>query len=402
MSLLLSKLLAGFVIGAGAIIPGLSGGILAVSMGLYQPTIEAVTGFFKAPKKNFRFLFPLGVGGIIGLVVFMFLIERTFSKFQTEVIALFLGLVIGSIPSFFKEANDGKLFNKINIIFAIIGFACAFPLMLLSKSEATVDFSVLQNSQDQSKYVLYLGNEKKADEWERLIGQAVNTAGIEKDYPASVFSGADERTVLQAGDYEYVVVKQTADGESILVKTGKDIELKKGGKYSFEFDSSSDAAVSISNPNSGNLTPLLAFVAGAIVMMGIVLPGVSTSFILINLNIYESFLNTFTNFFSDFGNNLKLALFAGLGILAVAVPMLFLVRKVLLKYHCQSFYFLFGVLVATLAGCVIQEVQRNSGGIEAVRLLIIIALFALGVVASYFMDKATKKMKLHEQEASVN
>ena len=293
MSLLLSKLLAGFVIGAGAIIPGLSGGILAVSMGLYQPTIEAVTGFFKAPKKNFKFLFPLGVGGVIGLVVFMFLIDHTFAKYKTEVIALFLGLVVGSIPSFFKEANDGKPFKKSNIIFALIGFAFAFSLVLLD-----------------------------------------------------ITSGE-----TQAGSRE--------------------------------------------------LTPLLAALAGAIIMMGIVLPGVSTSFILINLNIYESFLSTFTNFFSDPGRNLVLALFAGLGVLVVAVPMLFLVRKVLLKHHCQSFYFLFGVLVATLVGCVIQEVQRNSGGIEAVRLLIIIVLFALGVVASYFMDKATKKMKL-QQEVSAN
>lgn len=294
MSLLLSKLLAGFVIGAGAIIPGLSGGILAVSMGLYQPTIEAITGFFKAPKKNFKFLFPLGVGGVIGLVAFMFLIDHTFAKYKTEVIALFLGLVVGSIPSFFKEANDGKPFKKTNVIFALIGFAFAFSLVILD---------------------------------------------------------------ILSGDTQ---------------------------------------------ASSRELTPLLSALAGAIIMMGIVLPGVSTSFVLINLNIYESFLNTFTKFFSDPWHNLVLVLFAGIGILVVAVPMLFLVRKVLLKHHCQSFYFLFGVLVATLAGCVIQEVQRNSGGIEAVRLLIIIALFALGVVASYFMDKATKKMKLHEQEASVN
>ncbi|MBR5949144.1 MAG: DUF368 domain-containing protein [Clostridia bacterium] len=293
MSLLLSKLLAGFVIGAGAIIPGLSGGILAVSMGLYQPTIEAVTGFFKAPKKNFRFLFPLGVGGIIGLVVFMFLIDHTFAKYQTEVIALFLGLVVGSIPSFFKEANDGKPFNKTNVIFGALGFAFAFSLILLD-----------------------------------------------------LFTGET----------------QTASRE---------------------------------------LTPLLSMLAGAIIMMGIVLPGVSTSFILINLNIYESFLNTFTKFLSDPGHNLVLALFAGLGVLIVAVPMLFLVRKVLLKYHCQSFYFLFGVLVATLVGCVIKEIQRNSGGISALRIVILIVLLGLGVVASYFMDKATQKLKL-QQGASSN
>lgn len=292
MSLLIGKLLAGFVIGAGAIIPGLSGGILAVSMGLYQPTIEAVTGFFKAPKRNFKFLFPLGVGGVIGLVLFMFLIKHTFAKYQTEVISLFLGLVIGSIPSFFSEANDGKPFKKSYLIFAALGFIFAFSLVLFD-----------------------------------------------------IFTGEG---------------------------SGRTREL----------------------------TPFLAALAGAIIMMGIVLPGVSTSFILINLGIYESFLSVFTNFLSNPLENLKLAIFAGIGILVVAVPMLFLVRKVLLKYHSQSFYFLFGILVATLVGCVIQEIQNNAGGVAPIRYVLFAALFGLGIVASYFMDKATKKMKLQERGAS--
>ena len=70
------KFIAGFVIGVGGIIPGFSGGILAVSMGLYKPAVDAITGFFKAPRKNFRFLFPLGLGGVIGFVVFMFMRVR--------------------------------------------------------------------------------------------------------------------------------------------------------------------------------------------------------------------------------------------------------------------------------------------------------------------------------------
>lgn len=59
---------------------------------LYQPTIEAITGFFKAPKKNFNFLLPLGIGGVIGFVVFMFLIDSLFAKYQTEVVAFLWGL----------------------------------------------------------------------------------------------------------------------------------------------------------------------------------------------------------------------------------------------------------------------------------------------------------------------
>ncbi|MBQ7060564.1 MAG: DUF368 domain-containing protein [Clostridia bacterium] len=290
MSLFLSKMLAGFVIGAGAIIPGLSGGILAVSMGIYQQTIEAVTGFFKAPKKNFKFLLPLAIGGGIGWILFMLLIDRTYGKFQTEVISLFLGLVVGSIPSFIREANDGEPFKKSSIVYTIIGFVFAFSLVLLS---------------------------------------------------------------MLTGD----------------VETGEAREM----------------------------TPLLAMLCGAVVMFGVVTPGVSTSFIIINMNAYESFLNVFAHFFDDPARNIVFALFAALGFLIVAVPMLLLARTVLRRYHRQSFYFLFGILLATLVGCIVQEVIRNRAGISAGEAVIIILLFIGGVVASYFMERAMKKLELRKE-----
>ena len=291
MKLFFSKLLAGFVIGAGAIIPGLSGGILAVSMGIYQPTIEAVTGFFKAPKKNFKFLLPLAIGGGIGWIVFMLLIDSAFSRFQTEVIALFLGLVVGSIPSFIAEANDGQPFKKSSIVYTVIGFIFAFTLILLP---------------------------------------------------------------ILLGD----------------VETGE----------------------------SRQMTPLLAILCGAVVMFGVVTPGVSTSFIIINMNAYKSFLNVFAHFFDDPAKNLVLAAFAGLGFLIVAVPLLLLARTMLRKYHRQSFYFLFGFLIATIVGCVMQEIRRPRAGISALEIIIIAVLFIIGAIGSYYMEKAMKKLELAAAE----
>lgn len=290
MNLFFSKILAGFVIGAGAIIPGLSGGILAVSMGLYQPTIEAITGFFKAPKKNFKFLLPLGIGGVIGFLIFMFLIDSLFANYQTEVVCLFMGLVIGSIPSFLKEANDGETFKKSNWIYIILGFAFAMTLVLLGLNS----------------------------------------------------------------------------GESGIESTVANREL----------------------------TPLLSAICGGIIMIGTVLPGVSTSFILINMNVYKSFMEVFTKFFNDPAHNFVLALFALIGILVVAIPMLLLVRKVLNRFHRQSFFTLFGILLATIVGCVIQEVMRNMNGVDFWRILIFVLLFAGGVAASYAMDNAMKKLEL--------
>lgn len=284
------------MIGAGAIIPGLSGGILAVSMGLYQPTIEAITGFFKAPKKNFSFLLPLGIGGVIGFAVFMFLIDSLFAKYQTEIVCLFMGLVIGSIPTFLKEANGDEPFKKTNWLYIILGFAFAITLVLL--------------------------------------GFFTGESGVE-------------------------------------------------------------AAAT-----SRELTPLLAALCGGIIMIGTVLPGVSTSFILINMNVYKSFMEVFTKFFSNPGQNIVLGLSALAGILIVAIPMLLIVRKVLNRFHRQSFYALFGILIATIVGCVIQEVLRNQAGIGFLRIVILVVLFAGGVAASYAMDSAMKKLELKEEKTS--
>jgi Predicted membrane protein len=292
LKLFFSKLLAGFVIGAGAIIPGLSGGILAVSMGIYQKTIEAVTGFFKAPKKNFRFLLPLIIGGGIGWLVFMFLIDKTFAKYQTEVISIFLGLVVGSIPSFISEANDGKPFKPTSLVYTLIGFAFAFALVLCS---------------------LFMGD---------------TAVGAQRE-----------------------------------------------------------------------MTPLLALVCGAVVMFGVVTPGVSTSFIIINMNCYNSFLNVFAHFFDDPGKNLVFAGFTALGFLLVAVPMLLLARTMLRKFHRQSFYFLFGFLLATLVGCIIQEsIRPRTEALTALNIAIIAVLFIVGAVISFVMERAMKKMELHEAE----
>ena len=99
------------------------------------------------------------------------------------------------------------------------------------------------------------------------------------------------------------------------------------------------------------------------------------------------------------GQNIVLGLSSIAGILVVAIPMLLIVRKVLNRFHRQSFYTLFGILLATIVGCVIQEVMRNQAGIGFLRIVVLVVLFAGGVAASYAMDSATKKLELHEETA---
>ncbi len=302
------KFIAGIVIGIGAIIPGFSGGILAVSMGLYKPTIEAVTGFFKAPKKNIRFLLPLALGGALGFVVFMFLLDELFESCRTYVICVFIGLVVGSLPSLMRECLE-EGYKKTYPIWAVIGFVIAFVLVLLG----------------------------------------------------------------------------------ILT-------------------------------NAGAVRPVnwyLSFISGAIIMSGVLLPGISISFILLNLGVYESFMNVFTeplkafislikgggafgeSFVTAFGAELPNMLFGALGALVVAVPMLLLVRKVINRFHGQAYFLIFGIVIATTLGCVVQEAvalaAKDSGYVFAWwKPLVYIALIGAGAAFTLLTEKF---MRYKEEKA---
>lgn len=60
----------GIAIGAGAILPGISSGVICVIFGVYEKLLNSVLNFFKNIKENFQLLFPIGLGCIIGIVIF--------------------------------------------------------------------------------------------------------------------------------------------------------------------------------------------------------------------------------------------------------------------------------------------------------------------------------------------
>ena len=65
----LRLLFMGFIIGIASIIPGLSGGALAISLGLYAPALDAVLNLRSSFKKSVSFLIPVGIGVLIGIIL---------------------------------------------------------------------------------------------------------------------------------------------------------------------------------------------------------------------------------------------------------------------------------------------------------------------------------------------
>ena len=141
--------LRGVVIGVSNIIPGVSGGTMAVSMGIYDRVIYAVNNLFKQFRKNFRDLLPILIGVLIGRVAFAALIGSLLGTKSDEIPITrlptnfaFIGLILGGLPAIFKRVNM-KSAKVPGIILFLIFLALVTVLPLLNPPEArTVDHSV--------------------------------------------------------------------------------------------------------------------------------------------------------------------------------------------------------------------------------------------------------------------
>lgn len=127
----------GIALGAGCILPGISSGVLCVIFGIYEKLVDSILNIFKDFKRHFLFLFPIFIGIIIGVLLFGNILNFLFANFENKIKYVFAGLILGSIPSLFKETNTKNKF-KINYIFyTITTFLLSILLIFIENSMTT-------------------------------------------------------------------------------------------------------------------------------------------------------------------------------------------------------------------------------------------------------------------------
>ncbi|MDV4150642.1 DUF368 domain-containing protein [Clostridium sp. AL.422] len=125
-------LLKGMVIGISNVIPGVSGGTMAVVMGIYDKILYSVNNFFKDVKKNSLFLGTIGIGAVTGILLFTNIIDYMLKHYNEQTNFFFIGLIIGTAPLLYKKATETKV-KKGNYIAFIIGFIIVAGLGVLEK-----------------------------------------------------------------------------------------------------------------------------------------------------------------------------------------------------------------------------------------------------------------------------
>ena len=276
------KIICGIAIGVGCVLPGVSGGVIAISMGLYEKMIAAIKQLFSAFKKNFMFLLPIGIGCAAGVVLTSNVLKLVIDQYESELFALFVGFVIGSFPSLFEETKKPgqKRFSVSNIAIMIIAFVLII-LMEILDTNATA--------------------------------KAV---------------GADA--------------------------TG--------------------------------LTPIEAMISGAILSIGVVIPGPSSSFLLVYFGMYKSVLAAIAEI------NIPVLFFAGIGFAVLGMLLILLMHFLLSRYHVKTYFGIIGVAAGTIA-LIIPNIAHHFSWI-------CILLLAVGIAIGVWQAK--RRMKLQKKDVEIS
>lgn len=138
---MIRMILKGVVIGVANIIPGVSGGTMAVSMGIYDKMIHAATHLFSEFKKSMTVLIPIVIGAALGIIALARIIEIMFAKAPFQTNLLFIGLIVGGLPAITHKVT-GKSIRGSHILAFLIFFFLVTGLALLGEQEgATADLS---------------------------------------------------------------------------------------------------------------------------------------------------------------------------------------------------------------------------------------------------------------------
>ncbi|NLI84760.1 MAG: DUF368 domain-containing protein [Propionibacterium sp.] len=167
----LIRLVKGILVGIGFILPGLSGGVLAVIFRVYDPIIRFLAKPFHRFGKNVLYFIPIGIGAVIGIVLFSVVVDAAFGRFAAQFICLFIGFVVGTFPSLYRTAGRQGRTTTHWIILAVAAVAI-FAIMLIGGqsminvtpnwlvwlgSGALIGLGVIVPGMSPSNFLIYFG-----------------------------------------------------------------------------------------------------------------------------------------------------------------------------------------------------------------------------------------------------
>lgn len=240
----------GFLIGSSMSVPGVSGGTMAILLGIYDKLISSISNFFKDIKNSFLFLIKFCIGSALGIGSLAFLIKWLLETFPIPVSIFFLGAVVGGIPALYYKTKKSPITFS-SYVYFFIGLGAVISL-----------------------------------------------------------------TFIPTGNFD--------------ISTG-----------------------------SGLSYYLFILITGIIIALALVLPGISTSHMLLVLGMYDALLTAITNF--DFVYVGILGISTVIGIFLITKPLEFLMNKFPHKTYCMIIGFVLGSTIEIFRDKVFPAIPTEAG-----------------------------------------
>ncbi|WP_394206073.1 DUF368 domain-containing protein [Lactococcus chungangensis] len=125
----LIRLIKGVIIALGFILPGVSGGVLAAILGIYERMLSFLAHIRRNFKADFFYFLPVGIGGILGIGLLSRPLEFLLAHYQVIVLWGFAGAIVGSLPALWQEAESQSQRDKIDWSWLINTFVASLVIL---------------------------------------------------------------------------------------------------------------------------------------------------------------------------------------------------------------------------------------------------------------------------------
>ncbi len=371
--------LYGLVFGVANIIPGVSGGTMLVVFGCYDKVCGALSLNFKEIKKNIIFLIFFGIGAVLGIIGFSFVISALFADFPIQTYMFFMGLIVGSVPLIIRNATIKEKFRPYCIAPFLAAIVLVVGLSMLEKGGASEPYSL---SCTQETGIITIVVENNSDKTVKDWSVGIEEGGFDPKYTVS---GAKLIQKHSLSEQIKGLFTDVPDPFNTFVPLEDTAEIPPHGKLQITVDTGGEIngitadsfklSLSYAMDVPFFLTLLFASLIAAVAM---IIPGVSGSFIMVLLGTYSTVIGAIKNL--DIAVLIPVAVGVIIGIVFGARLISFLLKK----YRLTVFSAILGLVVGS-----IYAIFPEGFGLNTATLVGAVTFLAGGAL-SYLVGKRTK------------
>ena len=386
--------LKGTLVGLAIVIPGVSGGSMLLTIGVYEDAVS-ITSKDKARRRAaIKKLIPYAIGIVLGVVALSFVVTWLLSNFEFFTILLFSGLILGSLPMLFRKIKGHKVkFGYILVALIMIALMVLLPYLNDTTSER---FRILNETdtlsvgeriilKDEQQFELVVQNgDPSCSVWE--IKSAGGTFGKSSD-GYKLRSSLDKNAYYTLGTEDVFDLSIGQDGLLTLTARNSGQTLR------------TSVYRAVDALNNGFVSALLALLLGFIAAGTMIVPGISGSMVLLVLGYYNSVMThlksavvcLLTLNFAQIGPHLLVLIPFGIGIILGLLIVSKAIRWLLDKHPTPTYYGILALMLASpyaiflKAKCFGPAFGQNLAQWWFIPVAVL--SLAFGFVTAYFMSK---------------